>query len=251
MEMDVLEFLKQFSAGDLADRGVLRGTTFVLNHSSVSPLRKLMSERKITRLHAEDRGWHLASDGDFANPLSAEAKSGLVSQLENPGNVFNYQNTAINPHYLGGSPTGTSDRSQGSQSGDEEDEAAAGLKFGLERDLQKALRSTITELDPGLTITDGGTEQVVKAGRIDITARDKEGNLVIIELKAGTATLPAMGQILSYMGSVKDDPEQPVRGILVANEFHDRLILAAKAVPNVSLVAYAINFSFQQRWPES
>lgn len=245
MELDVRDFLKRFSADVLVEKDVLRGTTLVLNHSSVSPLLKLMSQEGVTRIHAEERRWHLTSSGDFENPLSGEAKSGAVADLGNPGNLFNYQNVALNPHYQGGS---ASSPDQGTAAAEDE-EASANLKFGLERDLQEVLRSNIDQLDPNLTITDGGTEKVVPAGRIDITARDEAGNIVVIELKAGTATLSAMGQILSYMGSVTDDPQQPVRGILVASEFHDRLVLAAKAVPNVSLVAYSIKFSFEQRWP--
>ena len=243
MEVDVVEFLNQFSSDDLAERGVLRGDTRLLNNRSVSAVLKLMDEKKVTRLHAVERKWHLTSDGEFANPLSDEAKSGSLDELDNPGNLFNYQNVFINPHYGGGAGAGTG-QSEGAGTG--EDEAPAGLKFGLERDLQKALRAKIAQLDPGLTVIDGGTEKKVEAGRIDITAVDRDGNLVIIELKAGTATLPAIGQILSYMGSESEKPKQPIRGILVANAFHDRLVLAAKAVPNISLVAYSIDFSFKE-----
>ncbi len=243
MEVDVVEFLNRFSADDLAEKGVLRGTTLVLRNNSVLPLLNLMEQEKVTRLHAEDRGWHLTSGGDFANPLSAEAKAGPVADLENPGNVFNYQNTAINPHYNGGSSAEAGDGAAGS----EDDEIAANLKFRFERDLQRNLRAKIEDLDPGLSVIDGGTERVVPAGKIDITAQDETGHIVVIELKAGTADLRAIGQILSYMGTVSDDPTQPVRGILIANDFHPKLEFAVKAVPNVSLVAYSIEFAFQPR----
>ena len=244
MDMDVVEFLNQFSAEDLAERGILRGETRLLNNRSVSPLLKLMNEQSVLKLHSAKQSWHLTSSGEFANPLSDEAKSGNLDDLDNPGNLFNYQNVSLNPHYGGGGGTGTGEGDEAG--GAEEDEGSAGLKFGLERDLQKALRGGISQLDPDLAIIDGGTEKKVEAGRIDITAKDKDGTLVVIELKAGTAPLPAMGQILSYMGSVTDDPEQPVRGILVASGFHPRLVLAAKAVPNVSLVEYSITFSFSE-----
>ena len=248
MEMDVREFLKGFSADVLAEKGILRGDTRLLNNSSVSPLLKLMDEQGVGSIHAHDRSWSLTSNGDFANPLSEEAKSGTVDELDNKGSVFNYQNVSINPHYSGGAGAGTG---QGEDAGVGADEASAGLKFRFERDLQKALRDNIEQLEPGLKIIDGGTEKSVEAGRIDITAKDERGCLVVIELKAGTATLPAMGQILSYMGSVSDEPQPPVRGILIANDFHPRLVLAAKAVSNVSLTAYSFQFSFQKRWPQN
>ena len=150
-----------------------------------------------------------------------------------PGNVFNEQNTSINPHYeRRGSPEPGPD-------GDSEE-----LSFGLERDLQRALRANIEQLELGLRITDGGVERTVQAGRIDITAEDSGGNPVIIELKAGKADLTSIGQLLSYMGSAEVDSSRLVRGILVANEFDHRLVVAAKAVPSISLKSYSIQFSF-------
>jgi RecB family endonuclease NucS len=52
--------------------------------------------------------------------------------------------------------------------------------FGLERDLQLALRRSIEQLEPGLTVMDGDREQTVASGRIDITARDRDGTTVVI-----------------------------------------------------------------------
>lgn len=120
------------------------------------------------------------------------------------------------------------------------------IKFGLERDLQRALRLNIGQLEPGLQIIDGGGERNVAAGRIDITAEDGKGQLVVIELKAGTAQSDSITQVLSYMGSI-DAEGRPVRGILVAHDFHERVVHAAKAVPNLSLKAYSFQFSFEDR----
>ena len=119
--------------------------------------------------------------------------------------------------------------------------------FSLERDLQSALRANIEQLELGLRIVDGGAEKTVDAGRIDITAKDAEDRLVVIELKAGTSQLRDIAQLLSYMGSIDNDKGQKVRGILVANDFDDRLVLAAQAVPNISLKAYSFSFSFEDR----
>lgn len=43
--------------------------------------------------------------------------------------------------------------------------------FGLERDLQRALRNNIEQLERGLKIIDGGKERKVESGFIDITVR--------------------------------------------------------------------------------
>jgi len=90
---------------------------------------------------------------------------------------------------------------------------AVDASFGLERDLQLALRRNIEQLEAGLSIIDGDREQTVPSGRIDITARDERGITVLIELKAASADRDAVGQILSYVGDVLDrEPE--VRGII-------------------------------------
>ncbi len=68
----------------------------------------------------------------------------------------------------------------------QEVEAAMEATFGLERDLQMALRASIQQLEPDLSVADGGEEHCVPSGRIDIFARDKAGKLVAIELRAGT-----------------------------------------------------------------
>ena len=123
------------------------------------------------------------------------------------------------------------------------DDAVMG-KFGLERDLQEALRRNIGQLETEMKVIDGGKEKTVASGRIDIMAEDKQGTTVVIELKAGTADHNAIGQILSYMGDVIADGKQ-VRGILVAGDFSARAIAAARAVPGIALRQYSFQFSFQ------
>jgi hypothetical protein len=120
------------------------------------------------------------------------------------------------------------------------------ITFGLEKDLQAALRSNIEQLEPGLSIIDGGTERSTRAGRIDIASKDSQGNIVVIELKAGRASSDVIAQVLSYMSTVAETEENPVRGMIVAGDFSERVILAAKAVPNLSLVKYSFQFSFKR-----
>ncbi len=116
--------------------------------------------------------------------------------------------------------------------------------FGLERDLQQALRKNIGQLEAGLKIVDHGKERVVESGRIDILGEDSAGNPMIIELKAGTADRDAVAQILGYMGDLISKGEH-VRGILVAGDFAPRTLSAAKAVPDLQLRKYKFQFSFE------
>lgn len=129
--------------------------------------------------------------------------------------------------------------------GEEELIEAEEITFGLERDLQSALRGNIESLERGLKIMDNGKERTTAAGRIDITAQDINGNIVIIELKAGEAKPEIIAQVLSYMTAVAEEDGKPVRGILVAGDYHKKVILAARAIPNLEIKKYSFQFSFE------
>lgn len=260
MERGIREFLKEIGREELVARGVLKpiGKQYQLRGESIGPLQDLMHEYNVTRLVQTARSWFLGVDGEFANPQAwkqppgEEIKSGNVSQLYRKGNLFINQIDHINP-FLNDKSNGPKvpDDSSGHEvSGDPPGPEVlqdSPSSFSLERDLQRALRGNIEQLEPGLKITDGGTERTVDAGRIDITAEDDGGNIVVIELKAGTAGMDSIGQILSYMGSIESPEGKDVRGILVAYDFDERLVMAAKAVPNISLKAYSVQFTFEDR----
>ncbi|MDE2843046.1 MAG: endonuclease NucS [Chloroflexota bacterium] len=241
-ELHIKEFLTRFSVDELTSEGILREGSLFLSNLSVEPLINWMNTHEVTRLYATEGDWFLTSEGEFQNPYSTEAKSGKVEKLNTLGNVFFRQNPTLNPYYVASPAPETTRHVPETDIEDPSDEA----RFRLERDLQKALRSNIQQLEAGLKIIDGGSEQSVGTGRIDITAKDSEGCLVVIELKAGRANLAAIGQLLSYMGSEISEQCSAVRGILIASDFDPRLVAAAKAVPNVSLVAYSHQFSFRE-----
>jgi hypothetical protein len=121
----------------------------------------------------------------------------------------------------------------------------AQVTFGLEHDLQIALRDNIEQVEKGLRIIDRGKEQKVDSGFIDITAEDHKGTTVVIELKAETADRESVAQILSYMGDLSQGAK-PARGILIAGNFATRAISAARAVPNLQLHKYGFKFTFEK-----
>ncbi|WP_417449743.1 endonuclease NucS domain-containing protein [Kordiimonas sp.] len=112
--------------------------------------------------------------------------------------------------------------------------------------MQRSLRETLDSLETGLQIADGGVERRVSSGYIDILARAQNGDLVVIELKAGKARREAVGQILGYMGDLaEDEPEDAVRGIIVAGEFDSKVLSAVRLVPAITLKKYSISFNFE------
>ena len=237
---EIREFLES-TEEELLKRRVLRGKTLLLQGPSVDLLLGLMREHDITRLETHRGDWWLSENGEFYNPKSDEQlKQGHVDRLKKRGNVFNEQNVAINPHYR--KKYGENQDAAGSANGHSEE-----YTFSLEPDLQRVLRANIEQLEPRLKIIDGGTERTVGVGRIDITAEDGSGSLVVIELKAVTAEHRDVSQLLSYMGSIENPQAKPIRGVLVAPDFHPRTVSAANAVSNISLKAYSIQFTFEDR----
>jgi len=135
---------------------------------------------------------------------------------------------------------------RGDYDSDEVIETVLEATFGLERDLQGALRSNIQQLETGLKIIDDGKEYATDAGRIDILAKDQKGTIVVIELKAGTAAPEALTQLLAYIGAVDKGKSIQVRGILIAGGFHEKVVFAAKAAPNIQLCRYRFKFTFEK-----
>jgi hypothetical protein len=83
-------------------------------------------------------------------------------------------------------------------------------------------------------------------GIIDFLCTDKKGGFVVIETKRETPDRQAIGQVLGYMGWVRQrlcTKGQSVRGILIANEVSDQLKLAATVIPDLALYCYEISFN--------
>ncbi|EIE52643.1 hypothetical protein C357_02511 [Citreicella sp. 357] len=118
-------------------------------------------------------------------------------------------------------------------------------RLALERDMQVALRRDIAQLDPTLEIIDEGAEHSVDSGFIDILCKNRDGDIVVVELKAGKSDSRVIAQTLGYMGDlITENPETPVQGIIVAHDFDKRTIAAARAVAGLKLARYEVAFSF-------
>ena len=70
---------------------------------------------------------------------------------------------------------------------------------------------------------------------------------MVIETKVSRAYDRVVGQILRYMGWVKENlaGEAAVRSIIVASEISEDLILATSSIESIRLVEYEISFSLK------
>lgn len=125
--------------------------------------------------------------------------------------------------------------------------------FALEAHLRDYLAKKLPKLpghDAPLTLyrTDDrdGVEFQTDVGPIDILATGN-GDFYVLELKVGRGPDAAMGQILRYMGWVKEHlaGERSVYGVIVASDIGQKLRYAASQVPNVRLMEYDLTVSLR------
>ncbi len=126
----------------------------------------------------------------------------------------------------------------------------------LERDLENYLVQHFAELFPGWSIYDNpdastarpitkskptGRQLKTKAGIIDILCKDAEGNFVVIELKRDKAPDRVLTQVARYMEWVNrnlEQPDQKVRGLIIARRVDEHLQHALPSNPNVEVWLY-------------
>jgi hypothetical protein len=116
--------------------------------------------------------------------------------------------------------------------------------ISLERDLEDHLVRNLESLEPGLALL--ARQETIEVGRIDILARARNGDTVIIELKAGEARDSAIGQIARYIGWYARKDGRAPRAYLVAGMFPDAVRYAAGAIPGLRLVTYKVSFAFTE-----
>jgi restriction system protein len=91
-----------------------------------------------------------------------------------------------------------------------------------------------------------GQQFPTDTGPIDILAQSLDGKrLLVVELKKGRASDAVVGQILRYMGFVKQNlttQNQTVEGLIVALEPDQRIQYALAALGNVKFCRYEIDF---------
>ncbi|MCS4541839.1 MAG: hypothetical protein HY929_05920 [Euryarchaeota archaeon] len=118
--------------------------------------------------------------------------------------------------------------------------------------IEEFLENNLNSLEAGLKLysskeQNGNQFQFDGIGRINFIAKDKDNNFVGIKIKTGTASNPVVGEILTYMGWIKQNlaKENEVRGIIVANDFDEKLKYAVSLVPGIILKKFIVKFEFQ------
>jgi restriction system protein len=127
------------------------------------------------------------------------------------------------------------------------------VTFALEKHLEDFLVENWNQTELGKDYDvyeeDGervGQQYATDTGPIDVLAISKDKKrLLVVELKKGRASDAVMGQLLRYMGFVKEElaeVNQTVHGVIIALEDDQRLRRAMAAVSNVTFYRYQVVF---------
>lgn len=128
------------------------------------------------------------------------------------------------------------------------------MEFALEKYLEDFIISNWDKIDFGKKLEvyqddNGNTGQQYytgDVGYIDILARDAEGNFVVIELKKGRKNDEVVGQVLRYMGWVRENlakAGEEVHGMIVVKDKDQKLEYALKEISDrVSIKRYNVSF---------
>ena len=132
---------------------------------------------------------------------------------------------------------------------DIEDAAAFAMEKHLEDFLVKNWAQTELGKDYDIYAEDGepvGQQYPTDTGPMDLLAVKKDkSELLVVELKRGKASDVVVGQVLRYMGFVKEDlaePQQAVRGAIIALEDDLRIRRALAVTPSIQFFRYQISF---------
>jgi len=129
--------------------------------------------------------------------------------------------------------------------------------FAMEKHLEDFLISnwSITSLGKTHDIFEEDGEKIgqqyqTDTGYIDILAISKDKKeLLVVELKKGRASDAVVGQILRYMGYISTDlaePDQIVRGCIIALEDDLRIKNALKMTPSIDFYRYEVSFNLKK-----
>jgi len=123
-------------------------------------------------------------------------------------------------------------------------------EFAYERDLKFYLSKNLPIIENGLSLYQDEDEEIqgieypVGGRFIDLLAVDKNNDLVVIELKVSKGYDRVIGQLLRYIGWIKEnlaEKNQKVRGIIIARNISEDLIIACKQLPDVELFEYELS----------
>ena len=129
--------------------------------------------------------------------------------------------------------------------------------FAMEKHLEDFLVQNWSQTELGrefdIYAEDGervGQQYQTDTGPMDVLAISKDKTrLLVVELKKGRASDSVVGQVMRYMGFVKDElaePGQTVHGVIIAENDDQRIRRALSVVQNITFYRYQVSFKLMK-----
>jgi hypothetical protein len=150
---------------------------------------------------------------------------------------------------------GTDIRTQAAAPGDSSIKVAESMEFAMEKYLEEFIEANFDKINFGAKLElyqdedSTGRQYPTSIGPIDLLAFDKEKKeFLVIELKRGKGSDAVIGQVLRYMGWVKENlaDGREVKGIVIQKELDEKLQYALKMIPGVSAFLYTVSFDINK-----
>ena len=138
---------------------------------------------------------------------------------------------------------------------DEKQEVDDSSQFAYESHLRDYLVNNLHQIEQGLQLyrdeednTITGVEFDAGGKRIDILAVDKDGSLVVIELKVSRGYERTVGQLLRYKAWVRENlaDARKVRGVIIAKFISPDLKLAASEIQDINIFEYDLKLDLKK-----
>ena len=164
----------------------------------------------------------------------------------------------VHGEFEGGLPAGLAEEIEDGESGGAADEGdGADASFALEAHLEEFMETNWASIDFGRPLriwTDKGGEwgrqYATDVGVIDFLCEDEAAKeLVVVELKRGRSSDRVVGQVLRYMGWVRERLAngRDVSGIIITHDYDDRVRYAIAELPRVEAWTYSVSFTLDTK----
>ncbi|MCY4615004.1 MAG: endonuclease NucS [Chloroflexi bacterium] len=172
-----------------------------------------------------------------------------------PGQFTRYR-PDVHGVFEDGIPSGLAEETDDDATGgDQVDEADA--SFALELHLEEFMEANWASIEFGRplqvwTDDDGewGRQYRTEVGTIDFLCEDEATHeMVVVELKRGKSSDQVVGQVLRYMGWVREHLSngRGVSGIIITHDYDQRVRYAVAELPSVEAWTYQVSFSLNTK----
>jgi len=109
--------------------------------------------------------------------------------------------------------------------------------IALEVDITDSAKENLARIEAGLQVMDAPPDGV---SGFEVYCKDADGKIALIELRSGTLSDTAFGNLVSRVADVREVLGKHFRIIVLANDFTPAFVKAASQIPSLKLKKFSI-----------